>query len=102
MCYVFVYGILRVGQVNDIGYVVVCYGIVVLMLLGVVVLLGELYDFGMYLGMIVGLVGKLLVWGDVYEVDEQFVLVFDEIECVYLGVDLLFKLEEVIVEFGGW
>lgn len=101
MRHVFVYGTLRAGQANDIGHAAARHGIAAPTLLGAAALPGELYDFGTYPGMIAGPAGKSLVWGDVYEVDEQLVPVLDEIERVYPGVDSLFKPEAVIVELGG-
>ncbi|KVL32852.1 gamma-glutamylcyclotransferase family protein [Burkholderia sp. MSMB1835] len=101
MRHVFVYGTLRAGQANDIGQAAARHGIAAPTLLGAAALPGELYDFGTYPGMLAGPAGKSLVWGDVYEVDEQLVPVLDEIERVYPGVDSLFKPEEVTVELGG-
>ncbi|RDS99815.1 gamma-glutamylcyclotransferase [Burkholderia contaminans] len=101
MRYVFVYGTLRNGEANDIGHAAARHGIAAPTLLGAVALPGELYDFGTYPGMIAGSAGKSLVWGDVYEVDDQLVPVLDEIERVYPGVDSLFKPEDVTVELGG-
>lgn len=71
MRYVFVYGTLRNGEANDIGHAAARHGIAAPTLLGAVALPGELYDFGTYPGMIAGSAGKSLVWGDVYEVDDQ-------------------------------
>ena len=101
MRYVFVYGTLRNGEVNDIGHAAARHRIAAPTLLGAVALPGELYDFGTYPGMIAGSADKSLVWGDVYEVDDRLVPVLDEIERVYPGVDSLFKPEDVIVELGG-
>ncbi|MGU7780293.1 gamma-glutamylcyclotransferase family protein [Burkholderia sp. PU8-34] len=101
MRYVFVYGTLRAGEANDIGSAAARHGIAVPTLVGAAALPGELYDFGTYPGMVAAGDGKSLVWGDVYEVDEQLMPVLDEIERVYPGVDSLFKPETATVELGG-
>lgn len=101
MRHVFVYGTLRAGEANDIGHAARRHGIAAPTLLGAVALPGALYDFGTYPGMVAGSAGQSLVWGDVYEIDEQLMPVLDEIERVYPGVDTLFSQEPVSVELGG-
>ncbi|WP_175704495.1 gamma-glutamylcyclotransferase family protein [Burkholderia ambifaria] len=101
MRYVFVYGTLRAGEANDIGHAAARHGIAAPTLLGAAALPGELYDFGTYPGMIAGPASESLVWGDVYEIDEQLMPVLDEIERVYPGVDTLFRQEPVTVQLGG-
>ncbi|AJY20217.1 MULTISPECIES: gamma-glutamylcyclotransferase family protein [Burkholderia] len=101
MRYVFVYGTLRAGEINDIGLAAARHGIPAPTLIGAAALPGELYDFGTYPGMTAAHVGTSIVWGDVYEIDERLVPVLDEIERVYPGVDTLFRQESVTVELGG-
>lgn len=100
MRYVFCYGTLRAGEINDIGRAAATHGIAAPRLVGAVAVAGRLYDFGNYPGMVAG-GGRDLVWGDVYAIDERLVPVLDEIEEVYPGVEGLFVRQRASVELGG-
>ncbi|AOJ09557.1 gamma-glutamylcyclotransferase family protein [Burkholderia mayonis] len=100
MRYVFCYGTLRAGEINDIGRAAAKHGIAAPMLLGAVAVSGRLYDFGNYPGMVAES-GRDLVWGDIYAIDEALVSVLDEIEEVYPGVEGLFVQQQASVELGG-
>ncbi|HEV3105749.1 MAG TPA: gamma-glutamylcyclotransferase family protein [Trinickia sp.] len=100
MQYVFVYGTLRAGEINDIARAAWRHGIDVPRLVGTASVQGRLYDFGRYPGLVLDpSAGPVL--GDVYAIEEALLPVLDEIEHVYPGVDGLFKSEEVTVEVDG-
>jgi gamma-glutamylcyclotransferase (GGCT)/AIG2-like uncharacterized protein YtfP len=100
MRYVFVYGTLRAGEVNDIGRAAARHRLDVPRLIGTVFVNGRLYDFGAYPGLVLDASAEP-VRGDVYEVDDALVPLLDEIEEVYPGVDGLFRSREVTVRVGG-
>lgn len=104
MKYVFVYGTLRAGEINDINLAADRHAIARPRHLGVTTLAGRLFDFGTYPGMVAQTgetVAETAVIGDVYEIDDALVAVLDEIEQVYPGVDGLFVSREVHVEVAG-
>jgi gamma-glutamylcyclotransferase (GGCT)/AIG2-like uncharacterized protein YtfP len=100
MRYVFVYGTLRAGEINDIGRAAACHRIEAPCLIGTATVRGRLYDFGAYPGLVLD-ASAGSVRGDVYEVDEALVPIIDEIEEVYPGVDGLFKSREITVALNG-
>jgi gamma-glutamylcyclotransferase (GGCT)/AIG2-like uncharacterized protein YtfP len=102
MKYVFVYGTLRAGEINDINLAADRHAIARPRHLGLTTLAGRLFDFGNYPGMVAEPAGvQSAVIGDVYEIDDALVPVLDEIEQVYPGVDSLFVAREVDVEVQG-
>lgn len=102
MKYVFVYGTLRAGEINDINLAADRNAIARPRHLGVTKLAGRLFDFGTYPGMIVASPADAsTVIGDVYEIDDALIAVLDEIEQVYPGVDGLFVSKEVSVDVAG-
>ena len=100
MKYVFIYGTLRAGEVNDINLAAARNAIGQPRLVGRTAVAGRLFDFGTYPGMIVDAHAAPVI-GEVYEVDEALVAVLDEIEQVYPGVDGLFVARKVNVEVAG-
>ncbi|PTB19912.1 gamma-glutamylcyclotransferase [Trinickia symbiotica] len=100
MRYVFVYGTLRAGEINDIERAAARHGIEAPRLVGTAAIRGRLYDFGAYPGLVLDAAAGP-VRGDVYEIDDALVPVLDEIEEVYPGVDGLFKSREVTVAADG-
>lgn len=100
MRYVFVYGTLRAGEINDIGLAAARHGVKVPRLVGRAAVLGRLYDFGDYPGLVRDDAAGP-VRGDVYEIDEALVPVLDEIEGVKPGIDSLFKSRELTVAVMG-
>ncbi|QGZ61318.1 gamma-glutamylcyclotransferase family protein [Paraburkholderia acidisoli] len=102
MKYVFVYGTLRAGEINDINLAAERHAIARPRHVGVTKLAGRLFDFGTYPGMIVAsATDASTVIGDVYEIDDALIAVLDEIEQVYPGVDGLFVSKEVSVDVAG-
>lgn len=105
MKYVFVYGTLRAGEINDINLAADRHAIARPRHLGVTKLAGRLFDFGTYPGMVVeshaDAAAESTVIGDVYEIDDALVAVLDEIEQVYPGVDDLFVSRQVDLEVAG-
>jgi gamma-glutamylcyclotransferase (GGCT)/AIG2-like uncharacterized protein YtfP len=97
---VFVYGTLRAGEINDISVVASKHGISAPALIGTATLVGRLYDFGTYPGLVIDSNGMPVV-GEVYEIIDALVPVLDEIESVYPGVEGLFCACEATVVVGG-
>jgi gamma-glutamylcyclotransferase (GGCT)/AIG2-like uncharacterized protein YtfP len=100
MRYVFVYGTLRAGEVNDINVAAARNAIARPRLLGRAAVAGRLFDFGPYPGLVSD-ASATRVFGDVYEIDDALVPALDEIEEVYPGVPGLFMAEQVEVEVKG-
>ncbi|WP_322051383.1 gamma-glutamylcyclotransferase family protein [Paraburkholderia bannensis] len=100
MKYVFVYGTLRAGEINDISLAAARHAIREPRLVGQSSVAGRLYDFGRYPGMIAD-AQAAPVLGDVYEIDEALVPVLDEIEEVYPGVEGEFLSCQVNVDVQG-
>lgn len=100
MQYVFVYGTLRAGEVNDIRVAAAQNRIAPPKLIGTTSVRGRLFDFGSYPGMFVDPAAAPIV-GDVYEIDDALIAVLDEIEEVYPGVEGLFHAREVNVDVDG-
>ncbi|MGN6649486.1 gamma-glutamylcyclotransferase family protein [Trinickia sp.] len=100
MRYVFVYGTLRAGEINDIGLAAARHGISAPRLVGHAAVAGRLYDLGDYPGLVRDDAAGL-VRGDVYEIDEALVPVLDKIEGVESGVDSTFKSREMTVAVMG-
>ncbi|HKT98422.1 MAG TPA: gamma-glutamylcyclotransferase family protein [Paraburkholderia sp.] len=100
MKYVFIYGTLRAGEVNDINLAAARNAIGQPRLVGRTAVAGRLFDFGTYPGMVADAHAAPVI-GEVYEVDDALVAVLDEIEEVYPGVDGLFVAQKVNVEVEG-
>ncbi|CAB3789527.1 hypothetical protein LMG28688_02889 [Paraburkholderia caffeinitolerans] len=100
MKYVFIYGTLRAGEINDINLAASRHAIGQPRLVGRTAVAGHLFDFGTYPGMIADAQATPVI-GEVYEIDEALVAVLDEIEQVYPGVDGLFVSQKVSVEVAG-
>jgi gamma-glutamylcyclotransferase (GGCT)/AIG2-like uncharacterized protein YtfP len=100
MKYVFVYGTLRAGEINDINLAAARHAIRAPRLVGPSSVAGRLFDFGRYPGMIAD-AHAAPVLGDVYEIDEALVPVLDEIEEVYPGVEGQFVSRQVSLEVQG-
>ena len=78
MQYVFIYGTLRAGEINDISRAAERHGIAAPEFVGVSEINGRLYDFGQYPGLVLdATAGPVL--GDVYRIDEALIPVLDGI-----------------------
>ncbi|MFK0375696.1 gamma-glutamylcyclotransferase [Pandoraea sp. NPDC090278] len=99
--YVFVYGTLRAGEINDMMRAAERHGIAAPTYVGTSTLGGQLYDFGSYPGMVLGAIEAGSVTGDVYRIDAALIPVLDEIEAVYPGEAGLFVREMLDVAFDG-
>lgn len=100
MRYVFVYGTLRAGEINDIGLAAARHGMSAPRLIARAAVAGRLYDFGDCPGLVPdNCAGP--VRGDVYEIDDALIPVLDEIEGVQPGVDSVFKSRELSVTIAG-
>jgi gamma-glutamylcyclotransferase (GGCT)/AIG2-like uncharacterized protein YtfP len=100
MKYVFIYGTLRAGEINDINAAAARNAIAQPRLVGRASVPGRLFDFGSYPGMVTD-GGTATVVGDVYEIDDALVAVLHEIERVYPGTDGLFVAQELTIEVDG-
>jgi gamma-glutamylcyclotransferase (GGCT)/AIG2-like uncharacterized protein YtfP len=100
MQYVFVYGTLRAGEINDIGRAAARHGITEPRFIGAAAVRGRLYDFGGYPGLVLD-EAEPTVRGDVYQIDSALVPVLDEIEEVYPGVEGLFRAQQITVAVDG-
>ncbi|MDG0024068.1 gamma-glutamylcyclotransferase family protein [Trinickia sp. Y13] len=100
MRYVFVYGTLRAGEINDIWQAAARHEIAAPRLIGRSVVSGRLYDFGDYPGLVPDETAGP-VSGDVYEIEDALVPVLDRIEGVQPGVDSLFKSRAIDVPVAG-
>jgi gamma-glutamylcyclotransferase (GGCT)/AIG2-like uncharacterized protein YtfP len=100
MQYVFIYGTLRAGEINDIGKAAARNALDMPLLVGEATVRGRLFDFGNYPGLVPDDDG-IHVKGDVYQVDDRLVSVLDEIEQVYPGEAGLFIQHKVSVAVDG-
>ncbi|QSN60266.1 gamma-glutamylcyclotransferase [Caballeronia sp. M1242] len=98
MQYVFVYGTLRAGEINDINRAAERSGIAAPQWIGTAHVRGRLYDFGAYPGLVLDEEGGTPVKGDVYRIEDALVAVLDEIEEVYPGVEGLFRAHRLHVD----
>ncbi|WP_250472505.1 gamma-glutamylcyclotransferase family protein [Caballeronia sp. GAFFF1] len=98
MQYVFVYGTLRAGEINDINRAAERSGIAAPQWIGTAHARGRLYDFGAYPGLVLDEEGGTPVKGDVYRIEDALVAVLDEIEEVYPGVEGLFRAHRLHVD----
>ena len=97
MQYVFVYGTLRAGEVNDINRAAERHGIAAPQRIGAAHVHGRLFDFGAYPGLVIDRQGSP-IRGDVYRIEDALVPVLDEIEQVYPGVEGLFRSHRLHIE----
>lgn len=100
MKYVFIYGTLRAGEINDIGGAAARHGIAAPQFVGRAAVAGRLYDFGDYPGLVQDEAAGP-VRGDVYAIEDALVPVLDAIEGVQAGVDSLFKSRAISVPVAG-
>jgi gamma-glutamylcyclotransferase (GGCT)/AIG2-like uncharacterized protein YtfP len=100
MRYVFVYGTLRAGEINDINVAAARHAIGTPRHVGRTAVAGRLFDFGAYPGMVADASATPVI-GEVYEIDDALVPVLDEIEAVYPGVQGLFSAEQIEIEVQG-
>ncbi|VVE46859.1 gamma-glutamylcyclotransferase [Pandoraea aquatica] len=99
--YVFVYGTLRAGEINDMMRAAARHGIAAPAYVGPSTLGGQLYDFGSYPGMVLGAGVDERVTGDIYRIDAALIPVLDEIEAVYPGEAGVFVREMHEVTCAG-
>ena len=97
--YVFVYGSLRQGEINDLAEAAARRACAAPVWVGTGHVAGRLYDLGDYPPLVAGEPGR--VRGDVYAVDEDLLAVMDEIEEYAPGSDSLYLREAVEVEVEG-
>lgn len=77
--YVFVYGTLRSGEINDLAVAAGRRGLPQPRYVGKAAVHGTLYDFGDWPGLVEDAAGPA-IGGDVYEIDQALLALMDEIE----------------------
>lgn len=97
MHYVFIYGTLRAGEINDISNAAARNGVAKPEFIGISQVNGRLYDFGTYPGLVLDPAAGP-VRGDIYRIDNALVPVLDEIEMIVPGVEGLYRVAPVMVE----
>lgn len=97
MYYVFIYGTLRAGEINDISNAAARNGVQKPEFIGVSEVNGRLYDFGTYPGLVLD-ADAHPVHGDIYCIDDALIPVLDDIEMIVPGVEGLYRVERVTVE----
>lgn len=98
--YVFAYGTLRAGEINDLARHAHERGLPGPRLVGNARLPGRLYDFGDWPGLVDHPEG-LAVLGEVYEIDELLLPLMDEIEGVEPNVDSCFIRRNAVLNVDG-
>lgn len=98
--YVFAYGTLRAGEINDLARHAEARGLPVPRLVTRATVPGKLYDFGDWPGMVDHPEG-VAVQGDIFEIDEALLPLMDEIEGVEPGVDSCFVRRNVHLDVEG-
>lgn len=99
--YVFVYGTLRAGEINDMMRAAERHQLPAPAYAGTSTLGGRLYDFGRYPGMVLSANADEQTVGDIYRIPAALVAVLDEIEEVYPGEAGLFVRELHDVDCDG-
>jgi gamma-glutamylcyclotransferase (GGCT)/AIG2-like uncharacterized protein YtfP len=99
--YVFIYGTLRAGEINDMALAAQRHGLPVPQWVGAATVPGTLYDFGDYPGWVPQPQAGAPVAGDIYRIAPALVAVLDEIEEVYPGEAGLFARITLPVAFAG-
>ena len=97
MHYVFIYGTLRAGEINDIQNAAARHDIASPEFIGISQVNGRLYDFGTYPGLVLDAAAGP-VRGDIYLIDDALIPVLDDIEMIVPGVEGLYRVERVRVE----
>ncbi len=93
--YVFVYGTLRAGEINDLAQAVAKRGLPAAQLVGAASVPGMLVDFGNWPGLIPVADGRR-VRGEVYLVEPALMALMDEIEEYVPGQPCCFVRREII------
>lgn len=98
--YVFIYGTLRSGEINDLEKLAERLGLAPPTRLGQAHTSGTLYDFGDWPGL-VATDGGNAISGDVYAVDEALLAAMDAVEEYEPGQNTLFVRRDVRLEVDG-
>ena len=101
MLYVFVYGTLRRGEINDVEQLACRRGLPAPSYLGTACVPGRLVDFGDWPGLIPRADGDARVRGEVYAVSEALLAAMDEVEEYDPGGDSVFVRREVDLHMAG-
>ncbi|WP_459614696.1 gamma-glutamylcyclotransferase family protein [Bordetella sp. 2513F-2] len=95
--YVFVYGTLRSGEINDLAQAAAARGLPAPRLAGTARVPGRLVDFGDWPGLLPTQDGST-VQGEIYEVDPALVELMDEIEEYTPGRPCCFVRRDVVAQ----
>lgn len=98
--FVFAYGTLRAGEINDLAQHAAARGLPAPTLVGEARVPGQLYDFGEWPGLVDKTDGAAVL-GEVYEIDELLLPLMDEIEGVEPGVDSCFIRRSTVLTVAG-
>jgi gamma-glutamylcyclotransferase (GGCT)/AIG2-like uncharacterized protein YtfP len=98
--YVFAYGTLRAGEINDLARHAQERGLPAPRLVGQARVPGRLYDFGDWPGLVDQANGPAVL-GEVYEIDELLLPLMDEIEGVEPEVDSCFIRRSTVLAIDG-
>lgn len=97
--YVFVYGTLRSGEINDLEKLAQRLGLAPPQRLGPAAMPGTLYDFGDWPGLVESAVGRVV--GEVYQVDPALLAAVDAVEEYEPGGNTLFVRRSVELDVAG-
>ena len=98
--YIFIYGTLRSGEINDLEKLAERFGLTQPARLGQASTSGTLYDFGDWPGLVASDSGKAIV-GDVYAVDAALLAAMDVVEGYEPEQNTLFVRRRVRLEVDG-
>ncbi|MCY0386339.1 gamma-glutamylcyclotransferase [Robbsia sp. Bb-Pol-6] len=105
--YVFVYGTLREGEINDIARAAERHALAPPVRIGAAATHGRLFDFGAYPGLLSGAdahadaIGNARVVGDVFRITSALLPVLDAIEGIRADGRDIFYRAQCVVEAGG-
>ncbi|GAA4337963.1 gamma-glutamylcyclotransferase [Pigmentiphaga soli] len=98
--YVFVYGTLREGEINDARLLAARLGLPAPEPMGRARVRGRLYDFGDWPGLVEAADGPAVL-GEVYRIGPALLAAMDEVEEYVPGQDTLFVRRRVELDLGG-
>jgi gamma-glutamylcyclotransferase (GGCT)/AIG2-like uncharacterized protein YtfP len=98
--YVFVYGTLRSGELNDLSVAAARRGLPPPRYVGTSAVHGTLYDFGDWPGLLPDAAAPAIA-GDVYRIDEPLLALIDEIEEYAPNSGSCFVRRQVMVSVAG-
>lgn len=98
--YVFVYGTLRAGEINDLERTASDRGLPAVRRVGAASVPGRLVDFGAWPGLIPVADGRRVL-GDIYQVEPVHIQLMDEIEDYHPGRTSCFQRRDVLARLAA-